>query len=195
MAGKRQGLTPKQRRFVREYIIDLNATQAAIRAGYTPEWADRVGPRLVGKSRVKRAIREAEEVRVARSETTADRVFRELCLVAFSTVDDYTVDDTGRIRLRGWADPAARRAISSVERTKTTRTRRDGEETEEVKVKLRLWDKNAALKVLSQHFDIIKPKDLPPLEAVFASLPAHVADGLRQLLARKVSDGDGPKSG
>lgn len=186
--AKRQGLTPKQRRFVREYIIDLNATQAAIRAGYSVEWADKYGPALLGKTRVKRAIREAEEVRVARSEATADRVFRELCLIAFSDIDNYIVDETGRLKLRGWADPAARRSVSSVERKKTTRTRRDGEETEEITVKVRMWDKNKALGVLSQHFALVKPPDLPPLELLFASLPAHVADGLRRYLAEALSN-------
>ena len=49
-------LTPKQQRFVDEYLIDLNATQAAIRAGYSPKSADKIGPKLVGKSSISEAI-------------------------------------------------------------------------------------------------------------------------------------------
>ena len=52
-------MTPKQERFVQEYLIDLNATQAAIRAGYSAKDADVAGPRLLGNVGVKAAIAEA----------------------------------------------------------------------------------------------------------------------------------------
>ena len=55
---KIQGLTDKQRRFVEEYLIDFNATQACIRAGYSAKTADRIGPELLGKTCVALAIRE-----------------------------------------------------------------------------------------------------------------------------------------
>src|SRR4051794_8716690 len=61
----RQGLTPKQQRFVREYLKDHNATQAAVRAGFSEKNADKIGPRLVGKSRVQKAIRERMEAQAA----------------------------------------------------------------------------------------------------------------------------------
>lgn len=49
-------LTAKQQRFVEEYLVDLNATQAAIRAGYSAKNADKIGPELLGKTRVAEAI-------------------------------------------------------------------------------------------------------------------------------------------
>ena len=52
---KERGLTPKQRRFVEEYLIDLNATAAAQRAGYSEKTADRIGPDLLGKICVSKA--------------------------------------------------------------------------------------------------------------------------------------------
>ncbi|NCB17068.1 MAG: terminase small subunit, partial [Synergistales bacterium] len=52
----KNGLTPKQAAFVREYLIDKNATQAAIRAGYSPRTADRIGPELLGKTRVEAEV-------------------------------------------------------------------------------------------------------------------------------------------
>ena len=61
-------LTDKQQRFVAEYLIDLNATQAAIRAGYSAKNADKIGSQLLGKTRVAEAI-QAEKT--ARSERTA----------------------------------------------------------------------------------------------------------------------------
>jgi phage terminase small subunit len=67
-------LTPKQLRFVEEYLVDLNATQAAIRAGYSARNADKIGPELLGKTRVAAAIRTASVARTARVEVTQDYV-------------------------------------------------------------------------------------------------------------------------
>lgn len=53
-------LTPKQARFVDEYLIDLNATQAAIRAGYSEKTADKIGSQLLGKTRVLEAIQKGQ---------------------------------------------------------------------------------------------------------------------------------------
>ena len=81
---KERGLTPKQRRFVEEYLIDLNATAAAIRAGYSEKYANRSGPSLIVKnSLVADAIRVAKAKRSARTEVTQDRVILELARIAF----------------------------------------------------------------------------------------------------------------
>ena len=71
-------LTPKQACFVEEYLIDLNATQAAIRAGYSARNADKIGPELLGKTRVAEAIQEAKETRSERTEITQDEVIQGL---------------------------------------------------------------------------------------------------------------------
>lgn len=62
------GLTPKQQRFVDEYLIDLNATQAAIRAGYTPTNADVTGPRMLVNVRIAEAVKARQLVRADASE-------------------------------------------------------------------------------------------------------------------------------
>ncbi|MCO7136136.1 terminase small subunit [[Clostridium] leptum] len=71
-------LTAKQQRFVDEYLIDLNATQAAIRAGYSEKTADRIGPELLGKTCVSDAIQEAQKKRQKRTEITQDYVLEKL---------------------------------------------------------------------------------------------------------------------
>ncbi len=85
MAGK---LTPKQRRFVDEYLIDLNATQAAIRAGYSEKTANRIGPELLVKTCVSAAIQARKASRVKRTEVSQDAVIRELKEVAFKPASD-----------------------------------------------------------------------------------------------------------
>lgn len=75
-------MTPKKQAFVREYLIDLNATQAAIRAGYSPKTAKQQGARLLTDVDVAKAIREAKDARIERVEITQDWVLARLASVA-----------------------------------------------------------------------------------------------------------------
>jgi len=71
-------LSPRQRRFVEEYLVDLNATQAAIRAAYSPRTADVKGSQLLGKVRIADAIAESMAARSERTGVTADEVIEGL---------------------------------------------------------------------------------------------------------------------
>lgn len=71
-------LTAKQQRFVLEFLLDLNATQAAIRAGYSRETADKQGPRLLSHPEIKAAIEAAKIERSERTEIDADWMLRRL---------------------------------------------------------------------------------------------------------------------
>lgn len=78
-------LTEKQQRFVAEYLIDLNATQAAIRAGYSAKNADKIGSQLLGKTRVYEAIQAEKTARSERTEITQDYVLRKLTQIAITS--------------------------------------------------------------------------------------------------------------
>ncbi len=71
-------LTPKQARFVEEYLIDLNATQAAIRAGYSAKTANEQGAQLLAKLSIREAVAEAQAIRSKRTEITQDEVIQGL---------------------------------------------------------------------------------------------------------------------
>ncbi len=71
-------LTPKQARFVEEYLIDLNATQAAIRAGYSKKTANEQGAQLLAKLSIRQAVAEAQAIRSKRTEITQDEVIQGL---------------------------------------------------------------------------------------------------------------------
>ena len=73
-AKKRKKLTPKQRLFIQEYLIDLNATQACIRAGYSKKTAGRMGNENVNKPVIQEKIQEAMDERAERIEVDADYV-------------------------------------------------------------------------------------------------------------------------
>ena len=67
-------LSTKQRRFVEEYLVDLNGTQAAIRAGYSPRTARQIASENLSKPDIADAIAEAQAARSQRTQITADRV-------------------------------------------------------------------------------------------------------------------------
>lgn len=92
-------LTDKQKCFVEEYLIDLNATQAAIRAGYSEKTAYSVGSENLKKPEIQKAIEEAQNKRSARTELTVDMVVSGLLKEA----QDYTDGATQSARVSAWA--------------------------------------------------------------------------------------------
>lgn len=75
-------MTPRQALFIREYLVDLNATQAAIRAGYKAHSAEVHASRLLSKANIRRAVDTAMARRAARTDITADRVLMKLWAIA-----------------------------------------------------------------------------------------------------------------
>jgi phage terminase small subunit len=89
-------LSPKQRLFVQEYIIDLNATQAAIRAGYSEKTAKEIGYENLTKPHIAEKVQEAMDLRSRRTEITADKVLVEIGKLAFSNSKNL-YDDEGKL--------------------------------------------------------------------------------------------------
>lgn len=85
-------LTLKQERFVEEYLVDLNATAAAIRAGYKETTAAQQGHNLLQKPAIEAAIQAAQAAREERTKITGDQVVSELAKIAFAKADDYYND-------------------------------------------------------------------------------------------------------
>ena len=83
-------LNDRQMRFVQEYLIDLNATQAAIRAGYSAKTAYSLGQRVLKNDEVQRAIQKAQEKRSQRTRVTQDMVLQELAKIAFANGTEFS---------------------------------------------------------------------------------------------------------
>jgi phage terminase small subunit len=95
-------LTPRQARFCDEYLIDLNATQAAIRAGYSPRTANQQGARLLANVKIQAALGERMEKRAERTGIDADSVVRRLAEIAFGDLGEFLdilPDGTARVDL------------------------------------------------------------------------------------------------
>ncbi len=101
----RRKLTEKQKMFVIEYLVDLNATQAALRAGYSKKTAYRTGNDNLKKPQIQEAIREQLDAREARTLITADRVLEEYAKLAFSEITDYLDVITERVVVDWDTDP------------------------------------------------------------------------------------------
>ena len=138
-------LTPKQKRFVDEYLIDLNATQAAIRAGYSKKTASVVGCENLTKPNIAKAIEESQSQRSKRTKVDADYVLKRLVEIDQMDVADIINADGSIKPVVDWPE-CWRRTISSIEVT----------EIGDVGLlkKIRLPDKLKNLELLGKHIDI-----------------------------------------
>ena len=100
-------LTARQQRFCDEYLIDLNATQAAIRAGYSEKTAMEQGYQLLQKTSVAEYIAERKADRIERTEITQDMVLKELAIIAFSNAADFAkvIEKQAMMDVNGQAVP------------------------------------------------------------------------------------------
>jgi len=158
-------LNPKQQQFALEYIIDFNATQAAIRAGYSKKTAGSIGSENLEKPEMQAAIQQAIEKRSQRTGITADRVLNELSIIAFSDMKDYVhIDENGSVGLIPFDDErmpeGASRAVSGIKETRRIIGSGEGgkEITLEVRQEYKHHDKVKCLELLGKHLGILKDK-------------------------------------
>lgn len=145
------GITKKQKLFVEEYLIDLNATQAAIRAGYSPASARQIADENMSKHDIKNAIEMAMAERSRRTGISADRVLTELAKMAFVNPKDVINMSDGSVRKDASDDD-----LACVQSVKVKTSYFDTGETIEKETKL--YDKKASLELLGKHLGIFTDK-------------------------------------
>ena len=157
------GLTPKQQRFVEEYLIDLNATQAAIRAGYSESTARAIASENLTKPDICEAIASLRAAIAAKYHATPERIIAELSRLSFSNMRDYMeVGDDGQPRLN-WAKLNRDQAAALIEVTVEEFTEGKGEDARPVRrVKFKLADKRGALVDLGKFIGLDKVPVAPP---------------------------------
>lgn len=144
MAGT---LSPKQQAFVDQYLVDLNATQAYLRAGYrcSEETARRNGHKLLTNTDIQAFVAERMAERAKRTEVDQDRVVLEIARLAFS--DIRRLFDGNRLKRMDEIDDATAAAISSVK----VSTRQIGEGEVEHIAEIKLWPKTPAIEMAGKH--------------------------------------------
>lgn len=141
-------MTMKQKRFIEEYLIDLNATQAAIRAGYSPATAKDIGCENLAKPNIRAHIDKAMAERSKRTGVNADRVIQELAKIAFVNATEVIDPKTATVKEDALPEDTA--AIQSV---KVKTFGEDGLERE-----IKMADKLKALEMLGRHLGMFKDK-------------------------------------
>lgn len=159
MSRQTKKLNDKQQRFVEEYLVDLNATQAALRAGYSKKTAYSIGSELLKKPEIQKALVTAKAERTKRTEITADRVLRELAKIGFSDIRKTISVGGNLISPSDWDDDTAG-AISSIEvvTRPTTGKDEDGNTVVEHLHKINSWNKIAALEKIGKHLGMFVEK-------------------------------------
>lgn len=166
-------MNQKQTRFCEEYLIDLNATQAAIRAGYSPDTAGAIGAENLKKPQIQKAIAKAMADRSRRTGVNAERVVMELAKIAFVNAADVIADDA---TLKSNATPEDLAAVQSV---KVKSFGEDGVERE-----IKLADKIKALELLGRHLGMFDDRlrldgklDTGKLDSILEQLKGGQPDG------------------
>jgi len=148
-------LTPKQAAFVQEYLVDLCATQAAIRAGYSKKTANRIGPQNLSKLVIQVALKKAMDARAKETGVTAESVLRQCQYMSFADIRELFTEAGQLIDIRSLPDAIAA-AVQSVEVVvrATGETDEDGNREVEHVHKIRLVDKRASLDMLFKHLGL-----------------------------------------
>lgn len=148
------GLTAKQQRFIEEYLVDLNATKAAERAGYSKKTARAIGAENLTKPDIAAAIEKAKRERAQTTGITAARVLEELAAIAFSDLGEMVSFSEGGIVFKPAAaiPERARRALAAV---KIKRDLGSDQRPPFETVEFKLWDKVGALRQLAEHLGLV----------------------------------------
>lgn len=178
MAVANGRLTKRQQLFVHHYMIDMNATQAAIRAGYSEKSAYNQGTRMMKNDEVRRAIEEAWRDKIRRADLTADDVLRLISRAAFADIRDFVDLDEHEMAINHKSDRFDGELVTEV----SEETRRMGEEMVTTR-KLKLVNKESMIRLLAQHYGLTENKlnvnltaSLPDILAAAAQLEADTGD-------------------
>lgn len=187
--------------FAKEYLVDLNATQAAIRAGYSPKTAMQQGQRLLTRKDVQAAIQKEMARRSKRTQITADRVLDELAKIGFSEVTDFLQVRTERILVD--RDPETGAPISEIRQIVLLQDTdqipqeklaaiAEVKQAKDGSISFKLHDKKGALDSMAKHLGMFVDRhehtgrDGGPIEVDNASLtPEERKKRIEELLAKR----------
>lgn len=171
-------LKPKQQLFLSEYLTDFNATQAAIRAGYSPNSANQTSQKLLKKSEIQDEIAHKLTEKAMKS----DEILQEIADIARGNMGDYLdVSSVAfQINLRDAAEQGKLKNIKRIKQKTTTICRENGEDVEQNQLDFELWDKLKALELLAKMQGLLvdkhELKTTGPVEIIIKRVDAKPAD-------------------
>ncbi len=151
MPGRREWMTPKQQRFVEEYLIDLNATQAAIRAGYSKKTARAVGSENLTKPDIRAAVAEAQQARSERTKIDADWVLKRLAGEATADLAELYDKNGGLKPIADWPLVWRQGLVAGLDVDEEFN--KDGKKLGQV-TKIKLSDRIKRVELIGKHVDV-----------------------------------------
>ena len=146
-------LTDKQQRFVEEYLVDLNATQAAVRAGYSAKTASVIGAENLAKPNIQKAIQARQEELKIKTEITQEWVLRRYAMIAGVDKRQFFYDDGSLKPVSKWTEEMAA-AVGGFDVVESG----GGEGVPVVLKRLKFLDGKAALDSMARHLGMFKDK-------------------------------------
>ena len=165
--------------FVHEYLLELNATQAAIRAGFSEKTAYSQGHRMLKNVEVKNAIEAAWRDKIKRADITADDVLRLITRAAFSDIRDFVDLESAQMEIRHTDDTFDGQLVTEV----NEETRHFGGESVTTR-KIKLVNKESMIRLLATHFGLTETK-------LKLDVTTSLADVLTLAWANERGDTDG----
>lgn len=156
-------LTKKQALFVKEYLVDLNGKQAAIRVGYREKSAEAMASYLLSLPKVAAALAAAQAKLEARIDISQEKIMQELAIIGFSDIQNYLkIDpDTGAITAKSFEEmpPGISRAIESIKEDRVIKESADGKQvTVYDKFYFKLHPKTPALELMMKRLGMLIQK-------------------------------------
>lgn len=176
-------LTQKEKKFIQEYLIDLNATQAAIRAGYSKDSAANIGGQNVRKPLIQSAIFTEMDKRMKRTNITQDQIIIALKRIAFANIAD----------LMTWNDASIN--IAPSDQLKRSKTYAISEISENVNqhartVKVKLKDSIRALELLAKHAGMFIDRSDPTTGLHINKEPLEPKDQLVPAMTKEAAEAE-----
>ena len=150
----KKNIEERQIRFCQEYIIDLNGTQAAIRAGYSETSAESTASEILSYPKVQKYVQELLDDRANRTRATADKTISELYhLISFDAAEVF--DEKGRLKDIHSIPKNIRKSIASIEIEEEFEGRGSDKVQSGWIKKIRFWDKTKAIEMLAKHLKLL----------------------------------------
>lgn len=184
-------ITARRKLFAEEYLKDLNATQAAIRAGYSAKNAGKIGPETLNNPAVKEIVEAAMAERIKRTQISADNVLEELWSIARADITQ-AYDEAGWLKPLKDIPQDVRRALSGLEVQEIFTGEGDDRHISGLMRKLRFNDKIKALELVGKHLGLFKerhehsgPNGAPIAHEVAALTDEQREARIAELLAKR----------
>lgn len=174
--GRKSKLSDREKRFAEEYLIDLNATQAAIRAGYAKSGAEKMGYDLLRRPRVAELIAQGKEARSERTKIDADWLLQRLADEADADLKDLYGEDGNLKPVHEWPVAWRKGLVAGIEVEELWEGR--GEERQQIGVlrKVKIADRAKRLELIGRHVDVqafkerVEHDTTPPMRKLFEQI-------------------------